>query len=299
MYSLGIVIGGPTAAGKSELAFEVQKKIPSFIVNADSMQVYDKLNKLTNTPTKKEISEFDCKLYCFVKYPSLCDLGLWLKNVQETLTVNSSKIPIFVGGTGMYLDSLNGQISPLPKIPDEIIKKVLEKQKTKGNHYLYKKLQEFDPAYALKISKNDSQRIVRSLSVRIFTGRNFSTWHSIKSKKFFKKLIYIVVNNDRRKLYNKINHRCHDIFNSGCIDEIKRFLKSDESKESHPLKKAIGFKTFKNMINGLISKNEALEEFKTETRRYAKRQLTWFKNKSSEVNFLPHNKVISFILKNF
>ena len=149
----------------------------------------------------------------------------------------------------------------ITKIPDEIIKS-FRKAKTKGNHYLYKKLQEFDPAYALKISKNDSQRIVRSLSVRIFTGRNFSTWHSIKSKKFFKKLIYIVVNNDRRKLYNKINHRCHDIFNSGCIDEIKSFLKSHESKESHPLKKAIGFKTFKNMINGLISKNDALEEFK-------------------------------------
>ena len=84
---------------------------------------------------------------------------------------------------------------------------------------------EFDPAYALKISKNDSQRIVRSLSVIIFTGRNFSYLAFNKKQKILKKLIYIVVNNDRRKIYNKINHRCHDIFNSGCIDEIKSFLK--------------------------------------------------------------------------
>ena len=131
MFPLAILIGGPTASGKSELAFKLQKKIPSIIVNADSMQVYNKLNKLTNSPSNEEVKDFDCNLYNFIKYPLLCDLGIWLKEVKIILNKNSKKVPIFVGGTGLYLDGLNGQISPVPNVPREIVESLEKNKKVK------------------------------------------------------------------------------------------------------------------------------------------------------------------------
>ena len=298
MFPLAILIGGPTASGKSDLAFKIHKKIPSLIINADSMQVYDKLQKLTNSPSVEEIKDSYCKLYNFIKYPLLCDLGVWLKEVRTILKKNSEKIPIFVGGTGLYLDGLNGQISPVPYIPREIVKDVEKIQKSKGNVYLYNELMNFDPDYAEKISKNDTQRIIRSLSVRIFTGKTFTYWHSIKTNKIFKKLIYIIVSHERDELYERINTRCSKIYNSECIDEIKCFIKND-MVTNHPIHKAIGFQTFKNNIEGTIDNDLTLEKFQIETRNYAKRQITWFKNRSIGANFLPYNKVEDFILKNF
>ena len=280
MFPLAILIGGPTASGKSDLAFKIHKKIPSLIINADSMQVYDKLHKLTNSPSVEEIKDSYCKLYNFIKYPLLCDLGVWLKEVGTILKRNTKKVPIFVGGTGLYLDGLNGQISPVPYIPREIVKSVEKIQKSKGNVYLYNELMNFDPDYAEKISKNDTQRIIRSLSVKIFTGKTFTYWHSIKTNKIFKKLIYIIVSHERDELYERINTRCSKITN-------------------HPIHKAIGFQTFKSNIEGIIDNDLTLEKFQIETRNYAKRQITWFKNRSIGANFLPYNKVEDFILKNF
>ena len=280
MFPLAILIGGPTASGKSDLAFKIHKKIPSLIINADSMQVYDKLHKLTNSPSVEEIKDSYCKLYNFIKYPLLCDLGVWLKEVGTILKRNTKKVPIFVGGTGLYLDGLNGQISPVPYIPREIVKSVEKIQKSKGNIYLYNELMNFDPDYAEKISKNDTQRIIRSLSVKIFTGKTFTYWHSIKTNKIFKKLIYIIVSHERDELYERINTRCSKITN-------------------HPIHKAIGFQTFKSNIEGIIDNDLTLEKFQIETRNYAKRQITWFKNRSIGANFLPYNKVEDFILKNF
>ena len=298
MFPLAILIGGPTASGKSDLAFKIHKKIPSLIINADSMQVYDKLHKLTNSPSLEEKKDSYCKLYNFIKYPLLCDLGVWLKEVRTILKKNSKKVPIFVGGTGLYLDGLNGQISPVPYIPREIVKGVEKIQKSKGNVYLYNELMNFDPDYAKKISKNDTQRIIRSLSVKIFTGKTFTYWHSIKTNKIFKKLIYIIVSHERDELYERINTRCSKIYNSECIDEIKCFIKND-MVTNHPIHKAIGFQTIKSNIEGIIDNDLTLEKFQIETRNYAKRQMTWFKNRSIGANFLPYNKVEDFILKNF
>ena len=205
MFPLAILIGGPTASGKSEIAFKLQKKIPSIIINADSMQVYNKLHKLTNSPSNEEVKGFDCNLYNFIKYPLVCDLGIWIKEVKIILNKSPNKIPIFVGGTGLYLDGLNGQVSPIPNIPKEIVESFEKKQKSKGNLYLYEELMSLDPNYAEKISKNDTQRIIRSLSVYSFTGKTFTYWHSIKTNKIFKKLIYVVICHERIELYERIN----------------------------------------------------------------------------------------------
>ena len=292
------MIGGPTASGKTALALSLQSKVPSYIINSDSMQVYDKLKLLTNVPSKTELNQHSCKLFSFINYPHKCDLGVWLEKVKRVLsTSNINEIPIFVGGTGLYLDSLNGQISPIPKISKKTLNKIETMKKFEGNIFLYNKLKELDPKYASKISVNDSQRIIRSLSVIIETGKPFTFWHSLKSKKLFKKLIYIFISHERDELYQRINKRCEKIINYGGLDEVNDFL-DIEKKISHPLHKSIGFQIFKKKNKGILDYDEALDMFKVDTRRYAKRQITWFKNKSKDAKFLPYNKVESFILKN-
>ena len=123
MYPFAILIGGPTASRKTELAFEIQTKIPSIIINSDSMQVYNELRSLTNIPSKQEIKKHSCNLFEFINYPTRCNVGYWFKNVELVLSETKGKIPIFVGGTGLYLESLQQTISPIPKISLAVKKK--------------------------------------------------------------------------------------------------------------------------------------------------------------------------------
>ena len=294
------MIGGPTASGKTALALSIQSKVPSYIINSDSMQVYDKLKLLTNVPSKTELNQHSCKLFSFINYPHKCDLGVWLEKVKRVLsTSNINEIPIFVGGTGLYLDSLNGQISPIPKISKKTLNKIETMKKFEGNNFLYNKLKELDPKYASKISVNDSQRIIRSLSVIIETGKPFTFWHSLKSKKLFKKLIYIFISHERDELYQRINKRCEKIINYGGLDEVNDFL-DIEKKISHPLHKSIGFQIFKKKNKGILDYDEALDMFKVDTRRYAKRQITW-NNKYDEAliynDSMKKDELMRLILK--
>ena len=138
MFPLAIFIGGPTASGKTQLAFSLQSKIPSYIVNADSMQVYDKLNILTNKPNIKELKSSECKLFSFLHYPEKCNVGLWRNKAIELLK-DIKKTPIFVGGTGLYLESLYNNISQIPEISNKIKSKVNESFFKKGTKFFFMK----------------------------------------------------------------------------------------------------------------------------------------------------------------
>ena len=116
MFPIAIFIGGPTASYKTELAFELQSYFPSFIINSDSMQVYDQLEILTNRPVKKLRKRYDCNLFSYVKYPNKCSVGSWQKKALSVIKNKKNKIPIFVGGTGLYMDSIINNISEIPKI---------------------------------------------------------------------------------------------------------------------------------------------------------------------------------------
>ena len=297
MYPFAILIGGPTAAKKTELAFQIQTKLPSVIINSDSMQVYSELRSLTNIPSKREIKKHSCNLFEFIKYPRKCDVGYWLKNVQLVLSKTKGKIPIFVGGTGLYLESLKTTISPIPEISLAIKNKIQFLHQKHGNTYFYKKLQRFDPEYSKKISCNDSQRLFRAICVKVATGKNLTYWHSIKSKKIFKRIIYVTISSDREELYKSINQRCIKILKSTAIQEMTEFLKKKQPID-HPLHKSIGFKIIEDYINNIRSFEDSLELFKQETRRYAKRQITWFKNRSRESKKMNFKEAKTYLLKN-
>ena len=297
MYPFAILIGGPTASKKTQLAFEIQNKFPSFVVNSDSMQVYNKLKLLTNSPSKTEIKKHSCKLYQFINYPEKCDVAFWLKNVKGILSDEKKRVPIFVGGTGLYLDSLKGTMSHIPKIPKKIELKIKLLHSKLGNLHFYNKLKKVDPKYCEKISYNDSQRLLRAIMVKVATGKSLTYWHSRVKAKLFKKLLYVVIFEKREKLYESINKRCLKILKSSAVDEVSDFLKIRKSLD-HPLHKSIGLNFFEDYITGRRSFDETLELFRKDTRQYAKRQYTWFKNRSSDAIKMDYMNAKSYILKN-
>jgi len=295
LFPLAIFIGGPTASGKTELAFSLHSKIPSYVVNADSMQVYNRLNILTNKPSEKEIKNFDCKLFSFLHYPEKCSVGLWRKKCIELLK-NMNRVPIFVGGTGLYIESLINNISEIPQISDKIKSNINKIFLKKGKNFFYQKLLKIDNNYAKKISPNDSQRIQRAIEVKVATGKSFSDWHKQEKKKLFKRVIYVVINTEREILYKKINQRCKNMIKNGIFEEVENFLE-DKSVNFHPLHKAIGLNPISLLLQKRLTKEECLSRFMQDTRRYAKRQLTWFNNRAKSAKHLGVLEAENYILQ--
>ena len=295
MFPLAIFIGGPTASGKTELAFSLHSKIPSYVVNADSMQVYNRLNILTNKPSEKEIKNFDCKLFSFLHYPEKCSVGLWRKKCIELLK-NMNRVPIFVGGTGLYIESLVNNISEIPQISNKIKSKINKIFLKRGKNFFYQKLLKIDNNYAKKISPNDTQRIQRAIEVKIATGKSFSDWHKQEKKKLFKRVIYVVINTEREILYKKINQRCKSMIDNGILEEVENFLE-EKSVDFHPLHKAIGLNPISQFLQKRLTKEDCISMFMQDTRRYAKRQLTWFNNRAKSAKHLGILEAENYILQ--
>ena len=295
MFPLAIFIGGPTASGKTELAFSLHSKIPSYVVNADSMQVYNRLNILTNKPSEKEIKNFDCKLFSFLHYPEKCSVGLWRKNCIELLK-NMNRVPIFVGGTGLYIESLINNISEIPQISNKIKSKINKIFLKRGKNFFYQKLLKIDNNYAKKISPNDTQRIQRAIEVKIATGKSFSDWHKQEKKKLFERVIYVVINTEREILYKKINQRCKSMIDNGILEEVENFLE-EKSVDFHPLHKAIGLNPISQFLQKRLTKEDCISMFMQDTRRYAKRQLTWFNNRAKSAKHLGILEAENYILQ--
>ena len=296
MFPVAIFIGGPTASYKTEVAFNLQSHFPSFIINSDSMQVYDQLEILTNRPIRQLRKRYDCNLFSFVKYPNKCSVGNWQKKALSTIKNKKNKIPIFVGGTGLYMDSIINNISEIPKISEKVKERVRSELKKFGINHLYKELKKIDKEYSKKLSPKDTQRIIRALEVNLSTETNLSEWHKIERKKIFEKIIYVVVKTEREKIYSRINSRCEKMINLGVLEEVKSFLKIKQKLE-HPIHKSIGLSQITRFLEGLDSLEETMTEFKKETRRYAKRQLTWFNNKAKEAIHLEGPQIKEYIFK--
>ena len=197
MIPIAIFIGGPTSSNKTKLAKSIQKELPSYIINADSMQVYDKLDILTNKPDSAEILESESKLFSFVEYPNICSVGLWKREVEKLFKINQ-KIPIVVGGTGLYFKALTEGLVKIPNIPIKVRSKFRKMQKKLGQKKFYKKLINFDPLIKNKIDKNDVQRSIRAYEIKYQTKKSIFDWFK-KTKNFFSSdefiKIYIIIKN--------------------------------------------------------------------------------------------------------
>ncbi|WP_317994057.1 tRNA (adenosine(37)-N6)-dimethylallyltransferase MiaA [Bartonella gliris] len=277
------LIAGPTASGKSALALQMAQEKNALIINTDAMQVYDVLNILTARPTEFETAIVPHYLYGYVNPALHYSVGQWLCDVGKLLTTYTSKSLIFVGGTGLYFHALLGGISEIPHIPDAVRQKwrlLLDKE---GTENLYRQLLQVDAVLAEKISSQDGQRIVRALEVYDATGKKLSWWQkkktpSLISPNFSEKILLIP---PRQWLYERIHKRLDYMVEKGALEEVSAMKKLMLSPLL-PAMKAIGVPEFIAYLNGYRSFENALETVKIQTRRYAKRQMTWFRNQFDE-----------------
>lgn len=279
-----IVICGPTASGKTALSIELAKQINGEIVSADSMQIYKDMNIGSAKPTKEEMGDIKHYMIDFVSPEERYSVADYKKQSIQAIEeiLKKGKKPIVVGGTGLYIDSLIYGIEYQDIEFDEEYRKYLENiAETEGLEELYNKAKEIDEEAIKNISKNDKKRIIRILEIYKATGKT-KTEQEIESRKNEVPYDYRVfaLNMDRDVLYDRINKRVDIMIKQGLIEEVQNICKKYNKYPT--AMQALGYKEIKEYLEGVLTKEEAIQKVKQETRRYAKRQLTWFrKNKQT------------------
>ena len=296
-----IVICGPTASGKTSLGIKLAKKIEGEIVSCDSMQIYKDMTIGTAKPTDEERKEAKHYLVDFVMPNERYSVSEYKKDAEYTIEqiIKSGKKPIIVGGTGLYLNSLVYGID-YPNIETDLnYRQELEDRVNKeGLENLYKEANKIDSKAMEKISSNDKKRILRILEIYHSTGKT-KTQLEEDSRKNGPKYDYkiFVLNMDREKLYDRINKRVDIMIEDGLIDEVKQLLK--KYREFPTAMQGLGYKEVVEYLENKLTKVEMIEKIKQETRRYAKRQITWFKSYENAIWLDAFNENnVDIILKN-
>jgi len=294
-----ILISGPTASGKTNFAVKIAKKIRGEIINTDSMQVYKKLKILTARPNKIEQKNIKHHLYGFVDLNKKFSTGQWLeltikkiKNIQQR-----KKIPILVGGTGLYFQSLVDGLVKIPEIPLKFRNKVRLISKRDGQKKFYKKLLKLDPNIKDKFDPNDTQRSIRAYEIKSYTDISMYDWLA-KTKSEFKdsNFLKLYIETKREKLIEKINLRTLNMINGGAINEVKKFLKLKIRKDQS-VNKVIGIAELTQYLNHEVTLEEAKELISIKTRQYAKRQATWARTRMTSWKKIKPTRMDDFIKK--
>ena len=272
-----ILISGPTASGKSNFAVKVAQKINGEIINADSMQVYKQLSILTARPKKKDQKNIKHHLYGFQSVTKNFSSGHWLKLVKNKIKEiqKRKKVPILVGGTGLYFKSITEGLVKMPNISLRFRNKIRLLQKRIGQKKFYQNLIKIDPLVKNKINPNDTQRTIRAYEIKKFTKKSIIQWFQ-KTKILFntKNFVKIYIDFPREELISRIEKRVEQMFKEGAIIEVKNFNRL-KIKKDNSSKKIIGIEEISKLLNGEFSLIEAKERIFIKTRQYAKRQTTW------------------------
>ena len=272
-----VLIYGPTASGKSDFAIKLAKKIKGEIINADSMQVYKELKILTARPFKNDYQKIKHHLYGFQNSKKNFSTGDWLKIVFKKINEikKRKKIPILVGGTGLYFKALTEGLVEISPIPTKYRNKIRLLQKSIGQDKFYKKLLKIDPTINKQIKATDVQRSIRAYEIKLFTKKSITEWYKSTKSQFKKKdFLKLYIDYPRSELIEKINLRTKQMLSMGAVSEVKKFLKLRISKNKS-ISKAIGVAEIKDFINKKIFEDEVIEKISIKTRQYAKRQVTW------------------------
>ena len=275
-----IVIVGPTASGKTALSIELAKKINGEIISCDSMQIYKDMNIGSAKPTIEEMQGIKHYLIDIVEPTERFSVAEYKKRAEKAIEeiLKKGKTPIVIGGTGLYANSLiygieYNEIEFDEKFRSELMKKA---ETDDGLQLLYEEAKKIDPIAVEKISNNDKKRIIRILEIYNSTGKT-KTEQEQESRKNAVKYDYKVfaINMERAILYERINKRVDIMIRQGLIEEVKNILK--KYNEFPTAMQAIGYKEIVEYLNGELTEQEAIDKIKQESRRYAKRQITWFK----------------------
>jgi tRNA dimethylallyltransferase len=280
-----VLIAGPTASGKSALALALAGQLGGTIVNADSMQVYRDLRIITARPTLEEETRVPHRLYGHVDAAVNYSTGQWLRDVADVLAElkREGRIAIVTGGTGLYFKALTGGLAAVPPIPADMRDAVRGRLEREGAPALHAELARVDPATANRITVNDRSRISRALEVILATGRSLSDWHreGLPPLVDAGKTAKVFITCERAELLRRIEARFAAMLKAGAREEV-RALRDRHLDPSLPAMKAHGVPWLIRHLNGEISVGEAAAGAVMDTRRYAKRQLTWFRNQMKD-----------------
>ena len=304
MHNAGraVLIAGPTARGKSALALAVGENLGGVIVNADSMQVYRDLRIITARPTADDEIRAPHELYGFVDAAENYSVGRWCRDVEETLREigKQGRVPILVGGTGLYFKALTSGLAAVPPIPADIRADVRGRLQQEGAPALHAELMRLDPATAQRVTANDRSRISRALEVVLATGRALSDWHREGLPPLIDpaRAVKVFITCERKELVRRIEVRFDAMIKSTALDEVRR-LAERRLDPALPAMKAHGVPWLIRHLNGEISREEAIAGAVMDTRRYAKRQLTWFRNQMNDWIWADPNDALSGIRSHF
>jgi tRNA dimethylallyltransferase len=300
-----LLIAGPTASGKSALAIALAEHFDGTIINADAMQVYRELRVLTARPSEADEARVPHRLYGHVPGAEAYSAARYAAEAQAAIAEvqASGRTPIVVGGTGLYFKALTDGLSPIPPIPDDIRAYWRARASEEGAAAMHAILTERDPIMAARLRPSDPQRLTRALEVLEATGKSLATWQeqpgnpvvTVKEGRAF------VMSRDRDELKQRCDARFDGMIAEGAIEEVRALMQLGLGSDL-PVMRAVGVKPLVGLIEGTLTLAKASEEAKAETRRYAKRQLTWLSRNmiawkltnAQEMEKFP-SKIIDFI----
>lgn len=284
-----LLIAGPTASGKSALALAVARAQDGVVINTDSMQVYRDLRVLTARPTLEEEAMAPHRLYGTVDAAVNFSAGAWVDAAREVLAEvrEQGKLPIFIGGSGLYFKALTRGLSAVPPVPDAVRDDVRARLERIGPEALHAELALRDPVSAAKLNLRDRTRIARALEVIEATGRALTDWHNDALPPLLPLdgTTAVFLAPDRDELYARIDARFVRMLNGGALDEVEA-LAARGLDPLLPAMKAHGVPALIKYLGGELSREEACAIGQADTRHYAKRQFTWFRHQLPEFQWM-------------
>ncbi|HUW73597.1 MAG TPA: tRNA (adenosine(37)-N6)-dimethylallyltransferase MiaA [Methyloceanibacter sp.] len=285
-----ILIAGPTASGKSAAALAIAQSLRGTIINADSMQVYRELGILAASPSDAEIAAVPHRLYGMISAAEAYSVGRWVDDAAAAIADAKSegRLPIPVGGTGLYFKALLEGLSPVPDIPGETRAFWREQSERLGAEGLHRELGARDPLMAARLHASDPQRVVRALEVIDATGVSLAEWQGREATPVLRSetALKLVIAPERSPLYAKIDARFEAMMAQGALQEV-RALRALRLDPGLPAMRAHGVRELAASLEGAVTLEDAVTKAKTESRRYAKRQMTWLKKSMDDWEWVP------------
>lgn len=276
-----VIIAGPTASGKSRMAIDVALEFDGTVINADSMQVYRELDLLTARPSVEDLGLVEHRLYGVQSAAEPCSVGRWLEMAVAEIedAWKLGRLPVIVGGTGMYIKALMEGLAPIPDIPAKARTEATELYERLGGEQFITVLAKFDEAAATRIPPGDRQRLIRAYEVLVATGRTLSEWQGKHptSPPLDADFASIAVIPERADLYRAVDARFLDMIAAGALEEVRALVGLKLDPEL-PAMKAIGVKELARHLSGEVDLETAVDDAARATRNFAKRQLTWMRN---------------------
>jgi len=297
-----IVISGPTASGKSHLGGWISNLYSAKIINADSIQVYDVLPILTAQPNDLRANHQKYSLYGVLEYGQKCTVAKWVELASKEIheTINAGKVPILVGGTGLYIKALLEGVVAIPDVEESIRHHVRLIFDNLGKENFYVSLLERDPGISAKVHANDTTRMIRAMEVFEQTGSSILNFRDDKKKFYEGRTLHLSLFPERDKLYQWCDERFDKMLQLGAVDEVEEFMEMTSASDrvvKYPVEYALGYEEIKSYINGAMSLEYAKALAKQRTRNYSKRQTTWFRHQVKEKHCISYQSLADIDLE--